>query len=74
MLELVNPTAGPVLTQGVRMNKLSRGLQGDATYKISRLYAFQFQSRRIMKFSLFVPMFQTCDPRDGASFDPRGIL
>ena len=27
-----------------------------------------------MKFSIFVPMFQTCDPRGGASFDPRGIL
>ena len=27
-----------------------------------------------MKFSIFVPMFQTCDPQGGASFDPRSIL
>ena len=26
------------------------------------------------KFSLSVPMFQTCDPQGRASFDPRGII
>ena len=36
-VQLVTPRAGPVLTQGHFMNKLCRGLQGDATYKISKL-------------------------------------
>ena len=40
------------------MNKLGRDPQEDATYKIWKLYAFQFQRKRIMKFSFFVPMFK----------------
>ena len=35
---------------------------------------FLFQRRRILKFSFLVPVFQTCDPQGGTSFDPRGII
>ena len=31
------------------MNKIDKGLQGDATYQKSKLYPFQFQIRRILK-------------------------
>ena len=46
------------------MYKLGRGPLGDATYKISKLYAFHFQ-RRILKFVFFVPMVQLVTPRTG---------
>ena len=47
------------------MNKIDKGLQGDATYQKFKLYPFKFQRRRILKFVFFVPMFQlpTCDPQ-----------
>ena len=74
MFQLVTPRVGPVMTPGHHMNRLGRGPQGDAMYQISKLLAFQFQRRRILKFSSFVPMFQTCDPRGRPSFDPMGII
>ena len=37
-------------------------------------YWHEDQRRRILKFSFFVSMFQTCDPRGGAQFDPKGII
>ena len=40
-------------------------------YKSSALSSFR---QAILKFSLFVPMFWTCDSRGGASFDLRGII
>ena len=52
------------------MNKLNKGLRGDATYQISKLYAVQFQRRRTLKFFFFVPMFQTCDPGRGPILAP----
>ena len=48
--------------------------QGDATYYISKLCAFQFQRRRILKFAVFVSMFQYVTPETGVTFDPRGII
>ena len=60
--------------QGHFMNKLGRGIQGDATYKISNLYTFQFQRRRILKTGFFVHMFRFVTPRGCASFDPRDII
>ena len=51
------------------MNKLGRGPLGDATYKISKLSAFQFQ-RRIVKFVYFMPMFQLVTPRVGPVLTP----
>ena len=47
------------------MNKLGRGPQGDAKSKMSKLYAFQFQRRRILKMGFFVPMFQLVTPGVG---------
>ena len=63
--KLVIPGAGPVLTPGASMKKLGRGPQGDAIYQISKLWAFQFQGRRILKFSCFFLMFQHATPGAG---------
>ena len=52
------------------MNKLSRGAQGDAKNQISKLYAFQFHRRRILKMGFFVPVFQLVNPRVGAILTP----
>ena len=52
------------------MNKHGRGPQGDATYKISNFYAFQFQRRRIFKIGFFVPMFQLVTPGVGLVLTP----
>ena len=53
------------------MNKIDKGLQGDATYQKSKLYPFQFQRIRILKLVFFVPMFQLVTPRVGVSFYPK---
>ena len=58
---------------GHHMNELGRGQQGDATYKISKLWAIQFQRRRIIKFSFLVPMFNVWRSGRG-QFKTRGIL
>ena len=47
------------------MNKLGRGPQGDAKNQISKLYAFQFQKRKILKMGFFVPVFQIVIPGVG---------
>ena len=70
MLPLVTRGTGPVLTPGHHMNKLGIGTQGDGTYQISNLYAFQFQRRIILKFSFFVPIFQLVAPRAGPVLTP----
>ena len=60
--------------KGHHMNKIDKGLQGDATYQKSKLYPFQFQRRRILKLVFFVPIFQIVTPCGGFSFDPKGII
>ena len=55
---------------GHHMNKIDKGLQGDATYQISMLNPFQFQRRRILKLDFFLPMFQLVTP-GVLSFDPK---
>ena len=45
-------------SKGHRVNKIVKGLQGDATYRKSKLYPFQFQRRRILKLVFFVPIIQ----------------
>ena len=70
--KLVTQGQGQFGPQGHHLNKLGRGKLADATYQISKFYSVLFQ-RRILKFSFFVPMFQTCELWGGVSFDPRGI-
>ena len=61
--KLVTPGLGPVLIpMGHHMNKIDKGLQGDATFQKSKLYPFQFQRRRILKLVFFVPIFQIVTP------------
>ena len=56
--------------QGEHMNKIDKGLQGNAKYQISKLYAFQFQRRRILRLVFFVPMFQLVTPGVGPVLTP----
>ena len=53
------------------MNKIDKGLQGDATYQKTKLYPFQFQRRRILKLVFFVPMFQLVTPGVGSVLTPK---
>ena len=62
-LQLVIPCFDP---KGHHMNKIDKGLQGDATYQKSKLYPFQFHRRRILKLVFFVPMFQFVTPEVGS--------
>ena len=56
-LKHVTPGQGHILPQGHNLIKLGRGLLGDATYQISRLYALWFQTRRFFHvFSLHKPL------------------
>ena len=68
----MTPRVGPVLTPGASNEQTCRGPLGDATYQISKLCTFQFLRRRFLKFSFFVPIFQTCDPRGMGQFRPKG--
>ena len=56
------------------MNKIDKGLQGDATYQKSMLYPFQFQRRRILKLVFFLPMFQLVTPGVGSLFTQRNHM
>ena len=44
------------------MNKFDSGSYGDAYYQISKLYFFQFETRRISKLVLFSPVFHLVTP------------
>ena len=57
--------------KGHHVNKIDKGLQGDATYRRSKLYFFQFQRRRILKLVFFVPMFQLVTPGVGSVLTPK---
>ena len=70
-VQTCDPGTGPILAQGHNSDQMGKGPPGDATYQIAKLYAFQFQKRRILKFVFFVPKFQPATPPGGASFDPR---
>ena len=56
--------------KGHHVNKIDKGLQGDATYRKSKLYLFQFQ-RRILKLVFFVPLFQLVTPGVGSVLTPK---
>ena len=56
------------------MNKLGQGQQGDGAYQISKLYAFHFQRRRILKMGFFVSMFQLVTPPEVRPVLIPGIL
>ena len=57
--------------KGHHVNKIDKGLQGDATYQKSKLYLFQFQRRRILKLVFFVPIFQLVTPGVGSVLTPK---
>ena len=46
MQNMLTPRQGYIWPQGHILNKLGRGLLGDATYQITRVYALSFKTRR----------------------------
>ena len=73
MFKLVTPGWANLDPQGHHMNKLGRDQQGDAAYQISKLYAFQFQRRRILKMlkmGFFISMFQLPPPPPPPNLTP----
>ena len=56
---------------GHHMNKIDKGLKGDATYQNPMLYPFQFKRRKILKLVFFVPMFQLVTPGVGSVLTPK---
>ena len=61
MFELVNPGAWPVMIPVDHMNNHGRGILGDATCKISKLYTY-FQRRRFFKFFAFFTFLLAWQP------------
>ena len=53
--------ADPFLAKGQNFNNFGRGPLGDATCKISSLYALWFQTRIFLKFSSQKSIFSLCD-------------
>ena len=64
------PQSGASLTPGASYEQRGRVPQGDVTYQISSLYAFQFQIRRILKMDFFVAGFQLLTPGAGPVLTP----
>ena len=72
LVQLVTPGQGLFWPHGHHMNRLSRGLQGDATYKISvKAPGLLVSEKKNLKMGFFVPIFQlvTTGP---SQFWPRG--
>ena len=51
------PGRGHFWLQGNNLNNLGRGPLGEAMYQISKAWAFWFQTRRRLKFSLIIGGF-----------------
>ena len=62
------------LAKGHYLNILGRGPLGDATYQISSLQAFWFQTRGFFHVFLYIGLCKTCDPWGGAIFGLRDIM
>ena len=62
----VTPGAGPILTQEASYKQTwQRSTRRCYILNIKTQYAFQFQGRRILKFAIFVSMFQHVTPGMG---------
>ena len=68
MFQIVKHGAGPLLTPGASFKH--SGLPGDATYRVSKLYVFEFQRRGNLKFFFFVSMFKLVTPGTGPVLTP----
>ena len=54
------------------LNKLGRGLLGDATYQILRLYSLWFQTRPLFHGFPIISLCKTCDPKGEPILGSRG--
>ena len=59
--------------KGHHMNKTDKGLQGDATYQSLSL-SLPVSEKKNFEVGLLCSYAPTCDPQDGVSFDPKGIM
>ena len=64
---------GQFWPQGYNLNNFGNGPSGEATYQISKTWAFWFQIR-FLKVFLYKVLYITCDPQGGANFDHRAII
>ena len=60
--------------QGYHMNRIDIGPNIIVQGQMIKALLLLVSEKRNFKVFFFVPMFQTCDPRGGAQFDPRGII
>ena len=49
----MTPRAGPIFTPDYNLNNFGNGPLSEATYQISKTWAFWFQTRRFLKVLLF---------------------
>ena len=59
------PERGHFWPQGHNLNKLGKGLLGDATFQISRLWALWFQTRIFFSRFPYISQCKTCDTPGG---------
>ena len=65
---------GQFWPQGYNLNNFGNGPLGEATYQISKTWAFWYQTRRFLKVFPYKGLCKTCDPLEEANFDPRAII
>ena len=66
----VVPGRGHFWPKGYNLNNLGRGLLDEATYQISKTWAFWFQSRRFLKVFLMLVYLKHVCPWAGPIFTP----
>ena len=59
--------------KGHHMNKIDKGLQGDAKNQNSKHYPLLDSEKNNFEVGLFFPMFQLVTP-GGVTLDPKGII
>ena len=68
------PGWGQFWPQGYHMNRFDIGPNIIVQGQMIKALLLLVSEKKNFKVFFFVPMFQTCDPRGGAQFDPRGII
>ena len=68
------PGWGQFWPQGYHMNRIDTGPNIIVQGQMIKALLLLVSEKKNFKVFFFVPMFQTCDPRGGAQFDPRGII
>ena len=64
---------GHFWTQGYNLNNLGRGPLGEDYSKYQRVPGLLVSDKKIFKGFLYTSLCKTCQPQEGAIFDPRAI-